>query len=93
MTEKQQVHMIVSGRVQGVFFRDFTQRQAAKLGLSGWVRNTDDGKIEIMAEGDNIKLNEFIKIVKVGPEHSQVKDCQVVWNNFTKGFSDFEIIY
>jgi acylphosphatase len=93
MTEKQQVHIIVSGRVQGVFFRDFTQRQAIKLGLSGWVRNTDDGKVEIIAEGDNVKLNQFIEAVKNGPDRSQVKDCQVGWNNYTKGFSNFEIIY
>jgi acylphosphatase len=93
MTEKQQVHIIVSGRVQGVFFRDFTQRQATKLGLSGWVRNTDNGEVEIIAEGDKIKLNQLIEAVKNGPDRSQVKNCQIDWNNFIKGFSDFEIIY
>jgi acylphosphatase len=93
MTEKQQVHIIVSGRVQGVFFRDFTQRQAIKLGLSGWVRNTNDGKVEIIAEGDSIKLNQLIEVVKVGPDYAKVKDCQIDWKNFTDRFSNFEIIY
>ncbi len=93
MTEKQQVHIIVSGRVQGVFFRDFTQRQAVKLGLSGWVRNTNDGKVEIIAEGDNINLNKLIEVVKIGPDHAQVKYYQINWENSIKGFSDFQIIY
>jgi len=93
MTLKQQVHIIVSGRVQGVFFRDFTRKQAIKLGLCGWVKNTDDGKVEIIAEGEKEKLNQLIEAVKIGSEHAQVKDCQVEWNNLTKEFSNFEIIY
>jgi len=93
MSDKHRVHIFVSGRVQGVFFRDFTYRKANELGLTGWVRNTNDGKVEIIAEGDSNKLNQLIEAVRIGPENAKVQDCQVSWNNFTKAFTDFKVIY
>lgn len=93
MSEKSKVHIIVSGRVQGVFFRDFTRQQASGFGLTGWVKNMLEGKVEIVAEGDKDKLLQLIEAVKVGPSSAKVKDCQIKWLEFSGEFRDFEIIY
>jgi len=93
MANKQRVHIIVSGRVQGVFFRDFTRQQANNLGITGWVKNLPDGKVQIVAEGDKDKLLQLIEAVKVGPSSAKVKDCQIKWLEFSGEFRDFEIIY
>ena len=91
--EKHQVHIIVSGRVQGVFFRDFTYRTANSLGLAGWVQNTHQGKVEIIAEGEKDKLEQLIKAVSRGPSSAKVTDCQVEWKDFIGEYKFFEIIY
>jgi len=93
MIELKQVHIIVSGRVQGVFFRDFTRQTALGLGLIGWVRNLADGRVEIIAEGETDKLHQLIEAVKIGPTSAKVKDCQIDWAEFKGEFKGFEIRY
>ena len=93
MVDKSRVHIIVSGRVQGVFFRDFTRENAIKLGIKGWVRNLLNGDIEIIAEGDKDKLEQLIEAVKIGHGHSRVDVCQIEWKNYTGEFKFFEIVY
>lgn len=93
MANKQRVHIIVSGRVQGVFFRDFTRQQANNLGITGWVKNLPDGKVQIVAEGEKSKLFQLIEAVKSGPERSNVKDCKIEWTDFKDEFTDFKIVY
>jgi acylphosphatase len=93
MIEMRQVHIIVTGRVQGVFFRDFTCRKAQSLILTGWVKNLVDNKVEIIAEGEKEKLNQLIESVKIGPVSAKVKDCQVDWGEFQGEFKGFEIVY
>lgn len=70
-------HLLISGRVQGVGFRYFTQKNASALGLKGWVKNLPDGRVEVMAEGPNEKVDELIKKCKQGPPSSYVKDLKV----------------
>jgi acylphosphatase len=65
-------HLVVSGRVQGVGFRYSTQRQATRLGLCGWVRNTDDGKVEIMAEGPLSAVDALEAWCRHGPPGARV---------------------
>ena len=91
--EKNRIHIFVSGRVQGVFFRDFTRQTALGLGLIGWVRNLADGRVEIIAQGEKEILNQFIELVKAGPPASKVKDCQIDWGEFKAEFKGFEIRY
>lgn len=93
MTDKQRIHIIVSGRVQGVFFRDFTRRKAESLGLTGWVRNINQNRVEIIAEGYRQSLLTFIKEVKIGPESSRVDHCDVEWLDYKAEFKSFEILY
>ena len=66
------VHIRVFGRVQGVGFRAWTQRQADGLSLSGWVRNRSDGSVEIMAEGSDENINFFLSLCKKGPLFAKV---------------------
>jgi acylphosphatase len=93
MAEKQQAYILVSGRVQGVFFRDFACKKANSLGLTGFVQNTDDGKVEIIAEGDKDKIIQFIEAIKIGSTHANVKNCKIEWKEFVGEFRDFKIIY
>jgi acylphosphatase len=66
------LHFLVKGRVQGVGFRWFVQREAAELGLNGWVRNTDDGHVEVVAAGDDVELAELRTALRKGSRGSRV---------------------
>jgi acylphosphatase len=89
-----QLHMMVSGRVQGVGFRYYTQDIARKLKIPGWVRNTPDRKVEILSFGSRDKLEEFLRLIEKGPALSLVKDIQSEWNQVSNiAFSDFGIKY
>jgi acylphosphatase len=83
-------HIIVSGKVQGVFFRKHTKQKAMELKIHGWVKNTRDGKVEIFAQGNEENLNTFIDWCKQGPTKAIVENIQVTekeTNNNLKGFS------
>ncbi len=90
---KRRAHVIVEGRVQGVFFRDFTRRQAQRFGIKGWVRNLLDGKVEIMAEGEEENMKEFLKEVKKGPPLAVVENLDIDWMDFKGEFQDFRITF
>ncbi len=77
--EQKAVHVIVDGRVQGVGFRHFTRLNAQRLGVHGWVRNREDGTVEIQAEGAAYRLRKFLKQVRKGPTHSWVQNVDVEW--------------
>ena len=70
-------HCIVKGRVQGVGFRYFTFTTARKLGIKGWVKNLDNGDVEIHAEGDEAIMKEFLAQVYSGPSFASVVDVEV----------------
>ncbi len=71
---KKTMHCYVSGRVQGVCFRMYTEQQAQMLGLGGWVRNLPDGRVELKASGDEEQLNQLRAWLKHGPELAMVLD-------------------
>ncbi len=73
----KQLHVLVSGFVQGVGFRVFTIRKARKLGITGWVRNLSDGRVEAKLQGEEEKLNELIKHIKKGSYFADVKNVLV----------------
>ena len=86
-------HIFVSGRVQGVFFRDHTQRWAASLGLSGWVRNLDDGRVEAVVEGERSKIEDLIAKLKHGPPMSDVTNIETNWEDSKEEFVGFRITW
>jgi len=71
------IHIIISGRVQGVFFRDFVKETASKLNLKGFVKNLEDGTLEIFAQGSEEVLNKLISECKKGPGASNVEDIKI----------------
>lgn len=86
------VHALISGQVQGVSFRYYTERAAKHLGLSGWVKNLPDGRVEVIAEGEEVSVNELIKILKQGPKLASISKVEVI-NEKPEGLTKFKIIY
>ncbi len=86
------LHLVVSGQVQGVFFRRNTKRLADRLDLVGSVENLPNGKVEIFAEGDREKLEDLLDWCYHGPPGANVTDLDFIWSEPTNRFSSFEII-
>ncbi len=94
MTEQRlgRLHGVVSGRVQGVGFRMFVRAQARALGLSGWVRNQEDGRsVEFVAEGPRDRLDRLRALCAVGPPGALVDDVVWEWQEPTRALMSFEI--
>ena len=87
------LHAIVSGMVQGVFYRRFVLREATELGLCGRVRNLFDGRVEVDAEGDRQKLEQLIKRLHKGPPGAQVVDVTTEWSEHRDEYRDVRIDY
>lgn len=88
----KRVQVIIRGRVTGVFFRAATQREARRLGISGWVRNRPDGSVELVAEADEDAIKEMISWAQRGPSAARVDDVEVRWRAYSGEFSDFRIV-
>ena len=86
-------HIFVSGRVQGVFFRQSTKVMAIKNNLNGWVRNLDDGQVEIVAEGEKQNIENLVNWCKTGPANSRVDEFELLEENSTSEFKNFEVRY
>jgi acylphosphatase len=85
------IHIRIFGDVQGVFFRAGVQEEAQRLGLKGWVRNRDDGSVEVVAEGGTEALRELLEWCSHGPIGASVSRCEHEWLSGTGGFAGFEI--
>lgn len=81
----------ITGRVQGVGFRNFTQRRARRLGLTGWVRNEPDGTVRLEAEGTRSALEQLVDAVQEGPRMAQVDDVEASWEEATDEFEVFRV--
>lgn len=90
---KVRVHIFVSGKVQGVFYRDTAKKEAKKLEIFGWIKNLSDGRVEAVFEGDEEKVESMISWAKKGPVLAQVKDVQIQREEYKKEFNDFKIVY
>jgi acylphosphatase len=71
------IRIYISGNVQGVFFRKFLEEKATELNIRGFCRNLEDGRIEVVAEGRDEKVNDMLEACKQGSPHSNVKDVQI----------------
>ena len=90
MSQKR-LHIFVYGKVQGVGYRAFIQSQAKNLKVFGWVKNLSDGRVEIMAEADEVALGEFLNRVTSGTKTSEINDVAVDELEATGEFHDFII--
>lgn len=91
MTEKVRAHIIISGIVQGVFFRVETQRAAQRYGVSGWVRNKSDGTVEAVIEGERHKVDDMLNWCRKGPPRAVVSQVDVEWGDYTGAMADFRV--
>ena len=85
------VYVLVSGKVQGVFFRASTKKRADELHLTGWVRNLDDGRVEAVFEGEQEKVDNMVEWCRKGPNYADVKDVQVISEKYFEEFKDFSV--
>jgi len=86
------IRIIVSGRVQGVFYRDSTERKALDLGLKGYVRNLSSGDVEIVVQGDEASKHALISWCREGPSHASV--TEIAHEEFEASeYDDFEVKY
>ena len=87
----KRVEIRVTGRVQGVFFRQGTKAEAERLGITGWTRNEPNESVFILAEGEEHKLQKLIEWVKVGTEWTQVEKVDIQWQEATGEFAEFTV--
>jgi acylphosphatase len=88
---KARARVTVEGRVQGVFFRASAQAEANRLEVKGWVRNCPDGSVELVAEGEKIKLDDLIAWCRHGTRGAEVRNVDVRWEEFSGEFRAFRI--
>jgi len=87
--EMARAHVFVSGRVQGVFFRANTQAEAQRRGVTGWVRNCFDGRVEAVFEGPKDKVQEMVAWCHKGPPFARVDKVEVLWEEYRGEFASF----
>ena len=85
--------MWVSGRVQGVAYRAFAQQAAGRMGLSGWARNLEDGRVEVDVEGERPAVEGFVELLRAGPPMARVDALRVEWDSPTGRQTGFRIRY
>lgn len=92
MESKKRVHVWIMGRVQGVFFRMETQRAAMAQGVTGWVRNLPDGRVEAVFEGEALDVNAMVDWCWKGSPKSLVQEVKKSEESFTGGFDRFDVV-
>ena len=93
VNRKMQMFVLISGKVQGVGFRNFTQMNAKQLGINGYAKNLSNGKVEVVAEGDKSQLDVLVALLKKGPRYARVDSLQVDERPFTGEYKTFGIRY
>ncbi|AVD56487.1 MAG: acylphosphatase [Weizmannia coagulans] len=94
MEQQETLHIIVSGRVQGVGFRYHTQFLAKQYNICGWVRNKDDGTVEVMAQGEKKEMEQFIRGLKKGPSRfAKVTGMDIDYLQQQEQYRDFRVLY
>jgi acylphosphatase len=88
---KTRAHVYITGRVQGVFYRSYIRSKARLLNVKGWVKNTMDGCVEAVFEGETEDVNDLMEGCRKGPQYAQVTDLRIEWEKPTGEFTEFEI--
>lgn len=92
VVEKARLTLKIYGQVQGVFFRAEAVRKAESLGLVGWVRNAEDGTVEVVAEGEKDTLNKLYQWCQKGSPFAQVEKVEIKWEPYESEFKEFTIM-
>ncbi len=87
----KRIHVHISGKVQGVFFRAEIQRASIDFKITGWVRNMDDGRVEAVFEGEKTDVDKMLEWCKVGPPSARVENVTATEEHYTGSFYDFNI--
>jgi acylphosphatase len=90
---KTRAHVYVSGKVQGVYFRQITMDKALNQGVYGWVRNLPDGRVEAVFEGEETAVKALVDFCGRGPKGASVTEVATSWEPFKEEFDSFEIAY
>lgn len=89
--EKVRAEILVNGLVQGVGYRYFVVKHAARLNLTGYVQNLFTGEVLTIVEGNKIKIEELFQLLKLGPSHAHVKNSSITWLDYKNEFDSFEV--
>ena len=89
---QKRIQLVVRGRVQGVYFRASAQREARRLGLTGWIKNRNDGAVEVLAEGEEDQVKDFLAWSQHGPSTARVDKVETRWRSYTGEYPDFRIL-
>ena len=89
---QKRIHLVIRGRVQGVYFRAAAVREARRLGITGWVKNRPDGSVELVAEGDEDSIKDLSSWANHGPSAARVDHVDVRWRGYTGEFPEFQIV-
>ncbi len=89
---KKSVRLYINGTVQGVFFRIFVKENAERYDVKGFVRNLEDGRIEVFLEGNSEEVNKMIELCKKGPKHAQIRNVEIKPERF-QSFKVFKVLH
>ncbi len=89
---KKSVRVYIDGTVQGIFYRAFVKENAEKENVKGFVRNLEDGRVEVFLEGDTEDVDKMVELCKTGPKHSDIKKVEVKPEKF-QDFKTFKILH
>ncbi len=89
---KVRAHVLISGRVQGVFFRSNIQQKSIERKVTGWVHNLQDGRVEAIFEGEDTDVKELINYCRRGPPTARVENTEVKWEEYTGEYYDFQAV-
>ncbi|MEM3008263.1 MAG: acylphosphatase [Candidatus Nitrosotenuis sp.] len=90
---KQRVHLFISGKVQGVFFRQAMKVTAKKNHVTGWVKNLKDGRVEAVVEGEDLNVSNVVEWCHAGPANARVEDVVIKNEKFKGEFTKFDVLY
>ena len=90
---KVKAHVLISGRVQGVWFRESTRREAVALGITGWVKNRPDGRVEVLAEGPEDQIRSLVSWCAHGPPFARVVRVHEIPEGWRGEFESFDIVF
>lgn len=92
MERRLRLHALVSGRVQGVFYRANTESTATRIGsIDGWVKNLKDGRVEVLAEGPESNLKQLVEFLHIGPPKAKVTNVELEWSDPSGGLERFSV--